>query len=154
MQFPLPPAQLFKHSDGSRQLCGSCLDLPKADGWAGSCCRPPGSEEAALFLRPGHRQRQMNRLSPQSPLGRHPQQRSSSGQPPSRGLSKGQHSSSSPQRVIYPHHTVPWSLRVQDPATVPTPPKYTTVPHTHSSSTPKHNCYLLSTSRYMVPTLP
>lgn len=49
----------------SRQLCGgSLLDHLKADGWAGSCGRIPRREEAALLLRPGHRLRQMDCLSP------------------------------------------------------------------------------------------
>lgn len=61
----------------SRQLCrGSCLNHLKADGWAGTGCRPPGSEEAALLLRPGHRLSQMDSLS------QHPLTGSGSGQAP------------------------------------------------------------------------
>lgn len=61
----------------SRQLCrGSCLNHLKADGWAGTRCRPPGSEEAALLLRPGHRLSQMDSLS------QHPRTGFGSGQAP------------------------------------------------------------------------
>lgn len=80
---PQPPACVSSNTVmPSRQLCGgSCLDHLKADGWAGiRCCPPPtpGSEEAALLLRPGRAQAETDGQLVSTPphgglrAGRHP----------------------------------------------------------------------------------
>lgn len=87
---PHPPACASSNTVmPSRQLCGgSCLNRLKADGWVEIRCCPPGSEEAAPLLWPGHRLRQMD--NPPSPFSTPPHRVWGwAGTPPRRGVLAG-----------------------------------------------------------------